>query len=357
MRLILSLLSSLFLVTQAGCLQTTKFSTVEPQLEEWEKNHEYGRSLDTLAQIDPKDPDYTKAALLRKQVEKRAADYEQQVREETQQKIKKGDWDSALNQYDEALSNHPRSAVIKDGLVKLYQQQKDELDALERKRLIQHGKWLRDVLPIYRDMVRVDPRSYQTQSRLDAIISEAVQISSGLTLRGNQALADNDLVAAEDMLPLAAALHNAPVTEKNLMILRDRQEQVVSKQLESRRLKDKKAQAKKRSLIDQVKKYDTAFAEQDFITARQHLTAIDKLDNRYQKLAAMKAELKTAIDNKVTILFETGVSAYSRGEYEQAAKQWRATLKLDPSHQQAKEKLQRAEKVLKNLKKLKAKQE
>jgi tetratricopeptide (TPR) repeat protein len=361
MRLIPSLSISLFLITQIGCLQKTSFAIIEPQFEEWEKNDEYGRSLDALAQIDPNDPDYTKAAILRKQVEKQAADYEQQVRKKAQQKLKKGDWAAALNQYDEALSKHPRSAVIKDGLVKLHRHQRVELDALERKRLIQHGKWLRGVLPIYRDMARVDPRSYQTQSRLDGIINEAVQISSGLTLLGIRALADDDLDAAEETLPLAAALHNGPVTEKSLRLLRAQQKLVLNKQLELRRLKDKKAHAKKekkkRSLRDRVRKYDKAFAAQDFITARKHLIAINKLDRRYNKLASMKAELKSAIDDKVTILFETGVSAYSRGEYEQAAKQWRTTLKLDASHQQAKEKLQRAEKVLEKLEKLKVKQD
>ncbi len=345
MKIITGISISLLLISQTGCVQTTNFSAVEQQLKIWEKSQEYGRSLDTLSRIDPRDPDYAKAARLRKQIEKEASAYEQQVRKEIHQKLKKGNWASALNQYDDALSKYPRSAVIKDGLAKLNQQQRDSLDVLERKRLIQHGEWLRAVIPVYRDIVRVDPRSSRAQNQLDRIISEAVQISSELTLLGNKALADNDLDIAEETLPLAVTLDNHSVTVESLKILRAQQKLVLAKQ-----------EKKQRRLSDLIKNYDAAIAARDLTTARNQLMAIEKLDRKFDKLATMKAALKTAMKDMASRLFETGVSAYSRGEFELAAKEWSATLKLDASHQQAKENLRRVGKVMKNLERLKVEQ-
>ena len=360
MKIIPALLFILYLVTQVGCVQTISFAQVEPQLKQWEKNREYGRSLDTLAHIDPRDPDYARAARLRNKVEKQAAEFEQEVVNQAQQNQQKGDWASALNQYDEALTKHSRSAIIKDGLVKLHQQQRDVLDRLGKNLLIQRGEWLLNVLPIYQDIVRVNPRSNPAKNRLDRILAEAVQISSELTRLGDKALANNDFETAEERLSLAVKLNNSPAAEEGLKKLRSLQKLTADRQAELVLEKQKQAREKqeniKRSLNNRVKRYQTAFAAQDFITADKQLLAIEKLDNQFPGLAAMRTKLNKAVADKVVRLFENGVRAYSRGEYEQAAKEWRAALILDANHQQAQENLQRAEKVLEKLEYLKQKQ-
>ena len=70
----------------------------------------------------------------------------------------------------------------------------------------------------------------------------------------------------------------------------------------------------------------------------------------------MKSALQKVVDVKVSQLFEEGVSAYSRGHFERAARDWRTVLSLEPNHQQAKENLDRAEKVLEKLETLRLKQ-
>lgn len=360
MRQVTSFLIALIALLQGGCVVITSYAKLEPQLEQWETSREYGRSLDALGQIDPKDPDYTRASAARKQVEKQAADYEQQIRKETYQKQTKGDWAGALDQYDEALSKHPKSVVIKDGLAKLHQQQRETLDTLERKRLVAHGEWLRDVLPIYREIARVDPRSSEAQSRLKRIIGEAEGVSQELALIGNKALADNDTDSAEETLPLAFELNQEPVIEESLKTLRNKQKLAAEKQRETRRRNEHKAQMerekKERSLRAMIKRYDSAFAKQDYLAAQGQLAEIEKAEPKYSNLTTMRSTLQKAVDTRVSQLFDNGVSAYSRGLFEQAAREWRSVLKLDPTHQQAKENLDRAEKVLHKIEMLKEKQ-
>lgn len=360
MRLILLFLIGAGVISLNGCVVVTSYAKLEPQLEQWENNREYGRALDALGQIDPKDPDYSKAAQTRKHIETRASEYEQQVRKETYNKQKKGDWAGALDQYDEALSKLPKSVVIRDGLAKLHQQQRESLDKLEIERLTKHGEWLQEVIPIYQEIATVNPRSNDAQARLKRIISEAHDIAHELFLSGSKALANNDLKTAETTLTLALSLHDDPVIEESLNTLRARQSKQAEQQRSSQRRKEQQARAQRQKREQTtsalVKRYDSAFAKQDFQLARNLLVEIEKVNRRYSKLPQMKTELQKAIDDKVTRLFDAGVSAYSRGQFEQAARNWRSALQLNPKHQQARESLERAEKVLENIERLKDKQ-
>lgn len=360
MRILSLILLSLSLISLYGCTTFSSYSRVEPQLASWEKDDEYGRSLDALSQIDPKDPDYTTAAKRRKQIEKDAANYERRIRRETQQKLNKGDWAAALDQYDEALSKHPKSSVIKDGLAKLNRQQQETLEALERKRLIQHGKWLRDLIPVYKDIARINPRSYDAQNKLGRITSEAEEIASELAVIGNKALADNNLNVANTTLLLAADLSDALVISESLNTLRAKKKQAKSKKHRLQQEKTRKAKAleekRQRRLNQLLSQYKQALAQQDYVSARSQLLKIEEISPHNSSLSHMRSSLQATIDNKVSDLFAAGVSAYSRGHFEEAVQQWRDTLLLDENHQQAKENLERAEKVLENIKNLKTKQ-
>ena len=363
MRKVVALLYGLSVVLYSGCAIvpiSSNYAELEPQLKQWEVDHEYGRSIDALGQIAPQDPNYAKAAKRRKQVEKKAAEYEQRVRRETRQKIKKGDWAAALDEYDVALSKYSKSAVIKDGLAKLHHQQQNRINELELKRLIHHGEWLAGAIPVYKDIARIDPRSNTAQERLEYITEEAAEIAQELAVIGNKALADNELKKADATLPLALRLDHDPVIKDSLNSLRARQKQIKTTKKKARLKKEQQRKNKKkkqqRTVTALIKRYQQAFAKQDFITAREQLSAIEKVNSKHSELASMQSTLQQAIENKVTALFENGVSAYSRGLFKQAAKEWRAVLKLDANHLQAKENLQRAEKVLQKIESLKQKQ-
>lgn len=344
----------------SGCATVTSYAKLEPQLEQWQQEDEYGYALDALERIGPKDPDYPKASQLRKQFEKMAAEYEQRVRKETDRLQKKGDWAAALDQYDVALAKYPKSAVIKDGLAKLHQVQRKTVDSLEFKRLIQHGEWLRNTIPVYRDISRVDPRSSAAQKRLEAIQLEAAKVAKELVVIGNKALANDDLNLADATLPLAYDLHDDPVIEESLATLREIQQRLAQAQREERRKREQRTRAReekrKREIDNLEKAYRQAFDKRDYLTAGEKLKRLAALDKNHAKLPAMQNNLKAAIDKQVTQLFERGVSAYSRGQFEKAADYWRQALRLAPDHQPARESLDRAEKVLEKIRSLKQKQ-
>lgn len=349
---------------QSGCAMLTshkQYEQMEPQVVAWIDSKQYGHALDTLSSVDPTDPQYQQAAEKRKEVEALAARYEQEVRRKTRADLDKGKWAQALDSYDEALNRLPKSAVIKDGLAQLHQEQEEELDRLELERLIAQGEWLKETLPTYQQIARVDPRNRNASQRLEKKRSEAEEVASELALYGNKALANDNLEIADRTLGLAAALSDAPAIGESLKKLRQQQSQVNAKaraEQEKRRQRSEAArQSKNRLINEQLKKYRTAFVQKDFISARKHLKALQKADPGNPKWKELTTVLEQATKEEVERLFDNGVSAYSRGHFEQAATLWRKVLTINPEHKQAQENLERAERVLDKLNELKKKKE
>lgn len=351
----------LLLLLQSGCaMMMPSYEKMEPQIDQWVESKQYDRALDALGNVDAKDPLYPKAAEKRRKVEALAANYEQEIRRQTRHDLDQGHWAQALDTYDEALERLPQSAVLKDGLAQLHQEQNEELDRLELKRLLDHGKWLKTTLPTYEDIARVDPRNRTAQQQLEKIRQEAEELASELALYGNKALANNHLDIADQTLTMASQLSETPAIGESLKKLRQQQAKEDAKERaeRSKRLRQYKAaeQAKERRIAALLKAYRNAFKKKDYKKARNELDALRHTDRRNPKWDKLARELEQATDREAQRLFDQGVSAYSRGRFEQAAKFWRRALELKPDHKPSQENLERAERVLDKLKELKQKQ-
>ncbi|HEX9802224.1 MAG TPA: hypothetical protein VGB35_03135 [Gammaproteobacteria bacterium] len=380
-------------ILHSGCaILATNYTQMESQVEQWIADKQYGNALDALSKVDPTDPLYPRAAEKRKEVEALAARYEQEVRRLTRTDLEKGKWADALDTYDVALSRLPKSAVLKDGLAQLHQEQQNELERLELQRLLHHGEWLKQTLPTFEDIARVDPRNlligpkeqqpegewlkqtvpipsyqqvassnYTAAQRLQMIRKEAEEIASELALYGSKALANNQLEIAERTLRLASDLSTAPAINESLKKLRAQQEQASALARTEREKRQKELEAaeqrKSRLVDDHLKKYRSAFVEKDYRSARDHLEVLQKIDKGNPRWDELMEVLEQATTEEVERLFNSGVTAYSRGQFEEAATLWRRVLELEPEHTQAKESLDRAQRVLDKLKQLKEKQE
>ncbi len=347
------------LAMQTGCAILTSYNSMESQVAEWIDSKQYGRALEALSSVDPTDPEYLQSAERRKEVEALAARYEQEVRRQTRSDLNNGKWAQALDTYDEALARLPKSAVLKDGLAQLHREQAEELDRLELKRLLDHGAWLQQTLPTYQQIARFDPRNRTAAQRLEAIQSEAGKIAKELALFGNKALANDRIDIANRTLSLAAELSKTPAIAESLKKLRQQQDQakaIASKQRAKTQARLKAAERNKAKQVDEyLKKYQEAFAKKDFLNARDHLNTLQQADSRNPKWKTLSRKLDEATAREVERLFESGVSTYSRGNFEQAAALWNKSLELAPDHKQARESLERAQRVLEKLEELKSK--
>jgi len=333
---------------------------MEPQIDQWVEGKQYDRALDALSSVDAKDPLYPQASDKRRKVEALAASYEQEVRRQTRHDLDKGNWAAALDTYDEALERLPQSAVIKDGLSQLHHQQERKLEQLEFDRLISHGKWLRDTMSTYEAIAQVDPRNRSARQQLEKKHYEAESVASELALYGNKAQANNRLDAAEKTLSLAAELSDAPAIAESLKKLHQREAKENAREQAEREKRQQQQQAaertKQKSINSILGAYRKAYAQKDYNRARKELDALRRVDRGNPKWNKIAEDLEKATDREAERLYDKGVSAYSRGHFEDAAKYWRKTLELKPEHKPAQENLDRAERVLQKLEKLKEKQ-
>ena len=346
---------------QSGCaLLTTSYNEGEQQIEQWVAQQQYGSALKALSRVEPTDPHYLEAAHKRKQVEVLAAAYEQEVRQQNSQRLERGNWAAALDSYDEALARLPESAVLKDGLAQLHLKQAQELKQLELKRLKEHGNWLKKTLPTFHDIARVDPRNRNAKRNVEAKQSEAETVADALALHGNRAMADNELESAAELLGLAAELSSAPAIHESLNKLNHMRSELNQqaqnerkKRLQQQRAAEQRRQNRVNNLLG---KYEQAFANNDFASARQQLQSLADAGLETSRYRSLQQQLNSAIDKESSRLFELGVNAYSRGHYAKAADHWRQVLALRPENKQAKEHLERAERVLEKLQELEQKQ-
>jgi len=348
------------LLLQSGCAMLTSYKNMEPQIDGWVETKQYDRALDALGNVDAKDPLYPKAAEKRRKVEALAANYEQEIRRQTRADLDKGNWAQALDTYDEALDKLPQSAVLKDGLAQLHREQTKELDSLELKRLLDHGQWLKTTLPTYEAIARIDPRSRHAQQRLQEKQHEADELASELALYGNKALANNHLDIADKTLSMAAQLSETPAIGESLKKLRQLQSKQHARERAERTKRQRQhqvaEQAKEHRVTQLLRAYRDAFKRKDYKKAGQELKSLRRLDRQNPKWEKLANELEQAMNNEAQRLFDQGVSAYSRGHFEQAAKSWRKALELRPDHKPSQENLERAERVLEKLQELKQKQ-
>lgn len=286
------------LLMQSGCALHTSYVKMEPQVEQWLEAKQYDNALDALGNVDPKDPQYQKAAEKRREVEALAANYEQEIRAQTRRYLDSGKWAEALDTYDEALNRLPQSAVLKDGLAQLHHEQQDELERLEFERLMAHGEWLKQTLPTYRSIARVDPRSRNARLQLDRTQREAEAVASDLALFGNKALANNDLSTADKTLSLAAELSDALAINESLKKLHQQQKQKNAKVRAQREQREKQQraaeQAKANTISRHLGAYKAAFKKKDFRRARKELDSLKRIDSRNREWNRLGDELEQA---------------------------------------------------------------
>lgn len=348
------------LLLQSGCAMLASYDKMEPQIDQWVESKQYDRALDALGSVDAKDPQYLQASEKRRKVEALAANYEQEIRRQTRSDLDKGKWAEALDTYDEALDRLPQSAVLKDGLAQLHQEQDEELERLELERLLAHGQWLKETLPTYQAIARVDPRSRNARQRLERKQQEAEEIASELALYGNKALANSHLETADKTLSLAADLSETPAIGESLKKLRQQQAKVQAKaraeRAKRRQRQHAAEQARERRVAGLLKAYRKAYQQKDYTRARKELASLRRADSGNAEWNRLADELEQATDQEAQRLFDLGVSAYSHGQFERAATQWRKALQLKPDHKPSQENLERAERVLEKLQELKQKQ-
>ncbi len=340
--LLLSLNGCTYLVTVSGDL--------DAYLDRWVVQQEYGKALAALSHIKPEHPDYPQLMRKREAILLKAEQYQKETVAQAAELVRQGQWEQALNRYDQALSRLPDSSMLQSGRARLEQQQAARLTELELEQLIARGEGLLQLLPVYVTRATVDPRSWRAQRELRATREEAEFIAAELARLGRAALERKEMAAARRSLPLALRLN--PTND----IKRANQELL-------QRLgppaaptpKDSVKPTREDEIRELLQRYAQAYSHKDWAEAQRLLALLELQSSPPEELPQLRSELNAEVAEAVNRHTEHGIVLYSNGKYEQALAAWRKAQQLAPDNERVRAHIERAERVLEKLRSLQEK--
>ncbi len=333
---------------------------LEAQLDTWIAERQYGRALNALSAIDPKDPEYPQLAEKRRKIESLAQTYEKEIVAQAAREVEKGNWAGALDAYDLALSRMPDSTYVKDGLAELHSQQASLIAGQRLDLAVARARFLERALPIYERIARINPRDSDAREKLAEHRQSIKETAEHLARTGSAAFKAAEYAVAERTLPLAASLSDDKMIQSAYAELkawheaRERERRLArERRLQRAKAREASAQRRFNELMDE---YRRAYEGGHYRNARTILSKLEQGSINQSDVQKERQQLEAAIDAEVERLFEDGVTYYSRGEFQKAVQLWKQVLELRPDHRPAIDNLGRAERVLERLKQLREKQ-
>jgi len=355
----------------ASIVQPT--GNINERIDYWLEQQEYGKALELVAELnDHPSPDITNPQEIQKKILGQAERYEKRVMADAEKSAANSDWHTALALYQEALSRLPDSELLQQGQQQLLQRQQESLARLELDQLIVQGEWMRKDLLLSKKTASTAPDGWFVQYKLGRKEADAQDLATELAEHGRLALERRDLALAKRTLPLAMSLYAAPEIEdanrrlqellkeddiKQKRIIDEQQklilDQHVTQQKKKRRLFNIKVQRESKQLMADFKK---AYEENNLMKAQQLMRKLEKFSINNKELQELSRQLDNDVAEHVQDLIETGITYYSRQQYEQAISSWKEAQILDPKNERLTADIGRAERVLEKLHSLREKQ-
>ncbi|MCG7984365.1 MAG: tetratricopeptide repeat protein [Candidatus Thiodiazotropha lotti] len=268
--------------------------------------------------------------------------------EYSRQLVAKGRYSEAIQLLNQAsVGQHKNQTYIQE-LKNLRGQQKIVEEELNDQLLISNTSALKNQLPILVKLTKSSNNPQylqlleQTQSQLQSM-RLALSDCGWRHYKRNNAL-------AKDCLSIALSL-KLDESDQNLM------DHLLTEQIKSKNALEKKEKsARQKRWKDKLNKRlseANRLLESGQLRDAKHalqkiLKDVPKNSQAREMLAKVNRQLQRYIDN----LLSAGDRLYRDGEIESAKATWRAALALDPQDQRAREKIQRAQRVLNNLENL-----
>ena len=266
----------------------------------------------------------------------------------SRQLVAKGRYSEAIQLLNKASLGTGRNQAYINELKTLRTQQKILEEELNDQLLISNTSALKNQLPILKKLSTSSPNAQyselleQTQAQLQSM-RRALSECGWRHFKRNNAL-------AKDCLSIALSLEQDE-SDQNLMehLL---QEQQQSKQALEKKEKTEREQRWTKRINKRLAEASRLSESGQLRDAKRALKSILKEAPKNAKAKKMLAAVNSQLERYIENLLTAGDRLYRDGEIEGAKATWRAALALDPQDERAREKIQRAQRVLDNLENL-----
>lgn len=331
------------------------------KIQHWIAEEEFGKAWDTLVTIPSDHPEYNQYAEIRKNLGKKIDAYEKQVIQNSRILIDNNHWAELLDSYDKALAKLPKSTVLKDQLAEIHGLQKSRTETLEKRLEILRAEELVKLMTVYDKITTVNPRNEALKSHTETLHEESIELGAKLGRQARSQLQKENFQRALSLIKLAEQLSDEPAIEtisKEIRSKRETQKRQTHKAAKLAKRKNKKRKEKREiAFTKALARFDQLYQAKDYLAATAALQKLNNSPAHQKEISIRRTQLKKAVRSKIDQLYEQGVHYYSQENYSLASQSWSEVLRLEPNHAQALEYLERADRIVKKLKKLREKQQ
>lgn len=364
-RAIFMLLS--LIISLAACNQLPKKSAQTPPKETsqverwilpdhvklWLDQEEYGLVLEWLKTIPRDKPGFEKVGELHNEVKKLAKDYEKKVLDEVNVKLAKKDMDGVLVTLRQGLRKLPNNRRFIKRRNQLFTKQFEQIRKLNYQLLIARGQYLLKEVKIREELAQLDWDNASAQWSLNRINEELRIVSLELIDCSKKELRRGNLELSTQCIQLAGRLHPSPdyqKTARKLQQLLRKHNKPGLASIQKPTLPEKGRPLTARELDGLVKR---ALTEGRLREALQIIKARKKLGKNEKQINDLEKAIENKLVSTITKLMKRGNKYYRNGSIKSAKRDWEQVLQLDPENVEAKKNVERAQRVLDKLNKLK----
>jgi predicted Zn-dependent protease len=257
-----------------------------------------------------------------------------------------GRWGEALVLLDAAITQGWNNEDYLAAREETLQQKVRQEQKLQDRLLIERTKAQQAQLPIFTELVRLDPNNREANDGLKNIQQELKTNRKKLSECGLRHIELRSSLAQE-CLELALSLETTNRDQVLLDLITEKEKK--TEQVKAQKKQDIHEQRRKSRIENSLQKANTLYEKDQFNAARKLLNQILAEEPANSQAKQLLSQLESRLENHLERLLKTGDRLYQEGEIEGALGIWEAALRLDPENPTAKEKIERATRVLENL--------
>lgn len=346
----LALLSVFFL---SSCAFFNSFnSDLDKQVDVWMAEHEYSKILDTLKYIRPSNPNYQLLQKKRQQAIEESRRYEQAKITKSLNLVEKGQWHEAELTLKSAMEKLPDSKPLRKTYQEFLKQRTVYLKSLYTRLSINKAEWLVKDRSVQQQLKLTLPEDRTTRDAMEEYREQSLHVYQQLLSCGNDATNSDNLVLAEQCYRLAYKLQPSADIGDTLADIRQKMSRTQPASTQQKQPPPSMSQLG-RNLLEKSKK---ALEAGQLKLAINQYARIPGSDKNLEEVKMYGVEMNLRIRENVNQGVELGRKLYSQGQVEQALAVWNKLRDLDPDNEYLLSHIDRAERVLEKLKKLRKEQ-
>jgi len=337
--------STLFLfvlLLTSGCARLTLMTSedVVADINHARETQDFNKAWYYIENIRSTHPQYDDVVALREPLQRDISKFESAEIQRARQLAGAGRWHEAFEVLDAAKAQWRNSDTLDQAYQALEKRETLLFNRLRTELLVDEARWLHARLGTLEQLETLHRRDASEIS--NALQRRRVELVSTLTELGNAFAAEEDWLRTRDLLGAAQQLSGSDEVPAALVTAR---KQLSLEANRSRRAREEQVQNKAVTLLEA---YEDSRSLSDLLAARDFISG----NNQSGQLDQYASRLEAICQQRYQLGLQEGDALYAQGRYEDAFQAWENVARIYPGDAELEKKMERARKVLSNLKAL-----